>query len=380
MSSDENGIVVIGGGCIGLATAWQLAEQGASVTLLEAGPILGRPGNVAPRGQASWASAGMLAPLAETSSHSPLLALGAASLELYPAFMRDLSAASGVEIGLQKPGILRLALNAEEGASLSGHFTWQQKIGLPLEWIEQKDVRRIEPALAEDVGPGLLSPEEHFVGPRDLLRSLGRACSRRGVRLFDHRPATGFQATADRVTSVQTPGGDVPCDQVVLACGTWNGQLAARLGVNLEIKPIRGQIVALQSRQALSHTIYTHDGYLVPWPSGRTLVGSTQDDSGFDSKPTVEGVQKLLAFAARVVPMLASAHVQTAWAGLRPGSPDNLPILGCAPGWENVHLAAGHFRNGVLLTPITAKLMAAWILNRTDDPLFAGVEPGRFSA
>ena len=154
--------------------------------------------------------------------------------------------------------------------------------------------------------------------------------------------------------------------------------LAEALRIQIPIRPIRGQMAALRCAMLLSHTVYCHDGYLVPRADGRLLIGATQEDVGFNCVPTTEGIQKLLAFATRMIPELAHAQFESAWAGLRPASADDLPVLGLAPGWRNVFVAAGHFRNGILLAPITADLISRLIAEGTDDPQLAPFRPDRF--
>lgn len=205
-----------------------------------------------------------------------------------------------------------------------------------------------------------------------VVQALIRSLAMRGVVVREQAPVSGFRVHRGRVAAVRTSDGELECADVVIAGGAWTPALAAELGAEVSVAPIRGQILALSpSPMPMRHTVYTHTGYLVPKPDGRLIVGATEDEAGFDARPTAAGVHRLLEMAARLAPGLAAAPFHSAWAGLRPATPDRLPLLGPLPGWENVALATGHFRNGVLLAPLTGALLAGWVLDRRMDPLMA---------
>lgn len=313
-------------------------------------------------GQASIAAAGMLAPLAETERTGPLVALGLDSLRRYPAFVSALREETGAALELSGPGTLRVAADRVEEEALAAAFAWQKTAGMPLDWLDAGAVRRLEPALSDRVRAAVLSPEERHVEPRALLAALTAACLRRGVRM-ETSSVIGFKTRAKRVTAVETSRGSSSCAQAVIAGGAWSAILARRLGAELPLFPVRGQLLALRCRPPLlRHTIYSHRGYLVPRTEGRVVVGATVEQVGFDPATTKAGEAALLASARSLAPSLATLSVESLWAGLRPASGDGLPVLGRLPGWRNAFIAAGHFRNGILLAPITADLLSQLIL------------------
>lgn len=354
--------MVVGGGVIGLSIAWRAAREGALVVVLERALV---------GGQASGAAAGMLAPLAEAKTPGPFVDLGLASLRRYPAFVDALRDEAGLDPELIGPGMLRVAMSEEEEEAIGAALGWQRERGLPLERLSGGDARRLEPALSTDIRAAVLSSEERHVEPRRLVRALALAAARRGVRIMEGAPVTNFDTDNERVTTVHTPTQRLSCDAVVLAGGAWNRTIVEQLGVEVPVFPVRGQILALAcTPPPVRHTVYAHSGYLVPKADGRVVVGATEDRAGFDARPTARGMGHLLTLAPKLVPALAGAAFDSAWAGLRPASEDGLPILGPLPGWENTYVAAGHFRNGILLTPITAEILTQGLLrgNWTELP------------
>lgn len=365
-------VVVVGGGIIGISVAWRLRGEGASVLLLERGQV---------GGQATGAAAGMLAPLAEAAEDGPFVALGLASLQRYPEFVETLRAETGLDAELIGPGTLRTAATEAEAEALRRDFTWQRALGLPIEWLTGAETRRLEPALAAHIEAGVLSTDEKHVEPRRLARALALANSRRGVRLLEGTPVSGFEQSGTRVTGVHTPEGLLSCGQVVIAGGAWTETIGSWLGICLPVFPVRGQILALSCMPPpMRHTLYTHSGYLVPKADGRVVVGATEDRAGFDARPTAQGMARLLTFATRQVPALAQAPFESAWAGLRPASKDGLPILGAAPGWDNAYVATGHYRNGILLAPITGEILAREMLHDCPHPLLSAFRADRFTS
>ena len=363
-------VVVIGGGVIGLSVAWRLQQTGASVTLLERGQV---------GGQATGAAAGMLAPLAEAKGAGPFVELGLSSLQRYPAFVDALREETGLDPELIGPGMLRVAHTLSEVESLSQEFAWQRTAGLPMEWLESAETRALEPALSPDILAAVLSVRERNVEPRRLVRALAQACGRRGVRIMENTSVLGFTTGETRVTKVRTQAECISCGSIVVAGGAWSESIAGWLRVRLPVFPVRGQILALSCLPPpMRHTLYTHAGYLVPKADGRVVVGATEDSAGFETRPTAQGLLRLLTFAVQLLPALANAPFESAWAGLRPASADGFPILGCLPGWENAHVAAGHFRNGILLAPITGEILAQEILGGAAFPLPAAFRADRF--
>ncbi|MDQ2798270.1 MAG: glycine oxidase ThiO [Armatimonadota bacterium] len=361
--------LILGGGVIGLSTAYHLSRQGASVMVLDAGEP----------GQASAAAAGMLAPLAETSAPGPFLDLALDSLRRYPEYIAALREETGQELQIHGPGMLRVARTDEEEAALCRALAWQPSLGLPLTRLTGAEVRRLEPSAASDIQAAVLSPMEKYIEPRRLLAVLAAACRRHGVQIISDYPATALQTSAGRTEAILAGSSRHTFGNLVVSVGAWSRILGQWLGFDFPVTPLRGQMLALgpQSPSLLSHTLYTHGAYLVPRPDGRIVAGATEEWAGFTPETTEAGIAGLRQEAARLVPMLAEWPLHSAWAGLRPVSVDGLPLLGRLPGWENVHIATGHGRNGILLTPVTGALMADYLLR--DVPLPVAFDPARFS-
>jgi glycine oxidase len=367
-----NHVVVVGGGIIGLSIAWSLVKEGATVTVMESGQV---------GGQATGAAAGMLAPLAEAHEPGPFVTLGLESLRRYPTFVAELQEETGIDAELIGPGMLRVAMNDEEAYRIGQEWEWQQALGLASDCLSAKEARLLEPALSPDVRLAVRSPEERNVEPKRLLRALALACARRGVNIVEGEPVVDFEQEGPMVSAAMSPGQHVPCDAVVLAGGAWSELLGRRLDSTLPIYPVRGQILSLVCLPPpIRHTIYGVGGYLVPKADGRVIVGATEDEAGFDTRPSAAGVAQLLAVAPALVPGLRSAAFDSAWAGLRPASADGMPILGRLLEWSNVFAACGHFRNGIMLAPITGEIVAAEILDGKPHELTEAFRPERFDA
>lgn len=367
MSKTTN-ILILGGGVIGLSLAYHLAKRHVSVTVLDAGEA----------GQASSAAAGMLAPLAEAHAPGPFLTLALDSLRRWLDFAAKLCEDSGQKLDICGPGMLRVARTEAEEAALCRALAWQSSLGLPLHRLTGSEVHCLEPAAAADIQAAIYSPAERYIEPRRLLSALVAACRRQGVQIAAAKPLA-VEIRGDQAIAVATSEGRYAFGTLVIAGGAWSRIPGQCFDIDLPVTPLRGQIMALgpQSPAAISHTLYTHGAYLVPRADGRIVAGATEEWAGFAAETTDAGIAGLRADAARLVPALADWPLHSAWAGLRPISADGLPLLGRAPGWENVHLVTGHGRNGILLTPITGQIMADHLLN--DAPIPAAFDPARFS-
>jgi glycine oxidase len=363
-------IAVVGGGIIGLATAWRLAQAGLSVTLIERGNV----------GQeASSAAAGMLAPYAEAANRGPFSNLGQASLSRYAAFVDDLRTETTIDPELIRTGLLRVAEGNEGEADLRNTYAAMRDMGSGGEWVEGETLRKLEPALSDTVTAAVYSPTEWQLDPRKLTKSAAVAAAKRGVRLLEKTEVVGFETSGRSITAVKTSAGTISARRVLLASGAWNPQIAAWLGATVPVRPIRGQIVSLGPCYPLPlrHTVYSHHGYLVPRSDGRVLVGSTEDEAGFDSRPTAAGVSGVLTRAIVLAPVLADAAIESTWAGLRPMCIDRMPILGKIAAYDNAYLSAGHFRNGILMAPISSELLTTLIVTG-DAPIDPAFSPSRF--
>ena len=334
-------VVVIGGGVIGCAVAERLARGGHDVCLLERDTV---------GSKASGAAAGLLAPHSE---HGPagFADLAVRSARMFPELVGRLEAGTGVDVEYREGESLRLVF-AGEDAKVAGSRA---------EWLERAACLRLEPGLGPDVA-GALRYDEAQVTPPRLVHALAMRAAAAGADIREGTPANGFTGDAKRVRAVRTPGGDVEGDWFVIAAGPWSAQVAAGLGLDLPVTPVRGQLVSLTPRGPAPSRILTWGSrYIVPKPAGNVVAGSTEDHAGFDAEPTEEGTRDLLDFCARAHPDLAGATLDRAWAALRPATPTGLPIIEPAVPGSNLIVATGHHRNGILLAPVTAEMVAGLV-------------------
>ncbi|MEV0114773.1 glycine oxidase ThiO [Streptomyces sp. NPDC050844] len=350
-------VLVVGGGIIGLVTAWRAAQRGLSVAVVDPEP----------GGGAAQVAAGMLAAVTELHyGEQTLLGLNLASAKRYPAFAQELTEASGRDLGYRACGTLAVALDSDDRAHLRELHALQRQSGLESEWLSGRECRRLEPMLAPGVRGGLRVDGDHQVDPRRLAAALLVACERAGVVL--HRAwAQRLTVVRDRASGlVLADGTALEADRTVLAAGSLSGRLTGvPEGVLPPVRPVKGQVLRLTvpERYApfLSRTVRAvvrgSQVYLVPRENGELVVGATSEELGWDTTVTAGGVYELLRDAHELVPGITELPLTETRAGLRPGSPDNAPMLGptALPGLQ---LATGHYRNGVLLTPVTGDVMA----------------------
>ncbi|MFF8270761.1 glycine oxidase ThiO [Streptomyces sp. NPDC016562] len=378
-SAGGSDALVIGGGIIGLVTAWRAAARGLRTVLADP----------APGGGAAQVAAGMLAPVTELHyGEEALLGLGLASAARYPDFAAELAEASGIDIGYRACGTLSVALDADDRLHLRELHALQRRCGLESEWLTGRECRRLEPLLAPGVRGGLRVDGDHQVDPRRLAAALLAACERAGVIIHRAR-AERLLVTADRAAGALLDDGTrVRAHQVVLAAGSLSGRLA---GVPpqaaVPVRPVKGQVLRLTVPPAyapfLSRTVRAvvrgSHVYLVPRENGELVVGATSEELGWDTTVTAGGVYELLRDAHELVPGITELPLTETRAGLRPGSPDNAPLLGPTelPG---LHLATGHYRNGVLLTPLTGDALADLLTTGELPAVARPFSPRRFSA
>jgi len=349
-------VLVIGGGVVGCAIAWSLAREGMQVRLLERAAIAG---------EASGAAAGMLAPIAEAEGDGPLLRWGRRSLERFPSLATELREASGIDPELVPSGILRVASSEEEARVLRERVARMQDA--ELQWLAPEALRAEAPSLRPGLHGALWSPTEAHVRSPLLVRAYARAAEQLGARIEEGVPVTGLLREGSRIIGALTPGGEVHAGSVVLCTGSFSQGCGSWLGdaMELPIFPVRGQIVCLDSPQPPLATIaWDEDVYLVPKRDGSVVAGATVERVGFDRRVTAGGVRRLLDAALRLAPPLERVRFRTAWAGLRPDTPDHLPLLGPVPGARGLLMAAGHYRNGVLLSPVTGAMLRDGLLGK----------------
>jgi glycine oxidase len=364
-------VLVVGGGVIGLAIAREAARSGLSVLLLERGET---------GCEASGASAGMLAAQLEGHDEGPLARLCLDSRALFPAFLDAVETESGIGVDRRTEGAIEVARGDAAAMELERSCRRQRERGLPVELLDAAALRRAEPALRDDACLGLLLPLEHTLDPPALLRALRVAAERTSVRILTSVEVTRVTTANGRVSGVATAGGAKhAAAQVVIAAGAWSGSIVVDGWTMPRSEPVRGQIVCYRAADLLRHVVATDDCYLVPRGDGRILVGSTMERAGFDRRVTAQGVETLGAAAIALVPALAGAALHGAWAGLRPGSDDGLPLLGPG-GPEGLLHAWGHLRNGIVLTPLTARVIAGLLRGEAAGPDLKPFDPRRFSA
>ncbi len=373
-------IIIIGGGVIGLGIGWQLAKASASVNIYERD----RAGRAA-----SWAAAGMLAPLAEAhTEESELLALGSKSLALYPQWVEELETDAQMSIGYRVEGTLIVGLEADDTDQLRHLFAAQQHLGLDVNWLNGSDARDVEPALSPRVTAAIHCATDYQVDNRLMVAALQHAYKTSGGVLHENSAIGKIVIENGVAIGVQTQDGFHESDMVVLSAGCWSAQIDGLPDVIIPpVRPVKGQMLALQMEEGIDiktviRTVrarHPTSVYLVPRTDGRLIIGATSEEMGFDIRLTVGGMFELLRGAWEVVPGVYELPVLETWAGLRPGSRDNAPILGKTP-VKNLIYATGHYRNGILLTPITAYEIAKLILTDETSETIIPFQLDRFIA
>lgn len=362
----------MGGGLIGLSVAWRCAQRGLDVTVLD------DPKN---RG-ASEVAAGMLAPVTEVHyGEEELLRLNIASAASYESFIAELESETGIDAGYRRCGTLMVARDADDNAELGDLFEFQKKLGLDVERLRSKEVRALEPGLAPGVRGGILAPEDHQVDPGALTVSLRTACVRAGVGFVDE-PVRSIDVANERVAAVITASGDrLPTHTAVLAAGAHSALIEGLPPEAIPaIRPVKGQLVHLAATGPFGtndRNIRGLEVYVVARLSGKVIVGATVEELGFDTTVTAGAVHELLRRAYELLPGITELRFVRGLAGLRPGTPDNAPLLGPGP-IEGLVVATGHYRNGVLLTPITGRSIAGLLATGTTPEEIAPFSPTRF--
>lgn len=371
--SQHRGTLILGGGVIGLSIGWRLLLRGEPVTLLERGET-GR--------EASSAAAGMLAIANEVHYQEDLnLLLRLESMKLYPDFVAELEAYSGVPVDYRTEGAIGISLHADETAELRNLFDYQREQGLPVEWLSGEAVRELEPRLAGFVVAGVLCPMDHQVDNRRLAASLKAAFLKAGGELHEHTEVTHLRVEEGRAISVETAERTWEPERVVLAAGSWSGLIPGLDGwLRPLVRPVKGQILALRmpDGEFLRHVIKTPDVYMAPKSDGRLVIGATVEEMGFNRDLTAGAVYELLKGAWRAIPSVYELAIDEIWCGFRPGSRDNAPLLG-ESGVPGLYVATGHHRNGIVNTPITARYMSELILDNRRPELLMRLSPDRFN-
>lgn len=362
-------IIVVGAGVVGCSVAYELARRGASVEIVDERPVgMG----------ATQASAGVLAPYIEGREGTPLLDLTVRSLDLFDEFVARVMSDGGVAVPYRRTGTLDVATDEAELRALAERAEFLAARGVPALLADGRTVRAEEPHLGEGAVGGLLIEPHGFVAAGELTRALVAGARRYGAQLIEPSRVRRI-AHQDGDVVVETDRGSLTGNAVVLAAGSWCADIVVGGDARVPVRPVRGQLLYLGwTGTALRRVTWSRRCYLVPWEDGTVLVGATVEDAGFDERATVAGVRDLLDAACETVPHAWTAAFRGARVGLRPATPDELPVIGASSAFPNLMYATGHYRNGVLLAPLTAQLVADALLEQRVDPILASVSPGRF--
>ena len=347
-------VVIIGGGVIGCTIAYQLSKAGVKVSLIERDEIAA---------EASRAAAGLLSPAEVLTGPKVVADLFLASWSMTAEVVTEIEATSGVQVEYFQTGALHVLQDLDDQTTLKRFAEIWQAQGAEVQWLTGDQIYEYEPLLDHILDAALYVSDTVSIRPRLMTRAYAEAARKYGANFFEHMEVTGFQQQSERVIGVQTAHGrTIPCDCVVVAAGAWSEQVGSWLGLNIPVFPERGQILSLrQPATPLKHTIIGNGIYIVPKIDNTIYVGATIEQAGFDKSNTAGGIASLLSSAIQLVPRLEHAEIVDIWSGLRPWSRDAYPILGKAPGWENVMLATGHGPGGFELSAITGKSIAELI-------------------
>lgn len=368
--------LIIGGGIIGLCLARELRRQGVEkITILEKNPACGM--------ESSHAAAGMLAPQSEADRIDDFFRFCAESRDSYPNFAAELFDESGIDIELDQTGTLYLAFNDADAEELEKRFVWQQAASLKIEKLSAKEVLEIEPNTAPNVVCGLRFPSDWQVENRRIVKALSKQFAESQTINSVHGKVESLIFENDKIIGAATAVEKFYAPVVVVAAGAWTSLIKDKFDLlaDIKVKPVRGQMLEFGDENNLfCHVVYSRRGYVVPKKNQRILVGATVADAGFDQQPTNAETVFLQKTAFEISLEFAKLNLQKTWAGLRPSAPDKLPVLGAFPAIENLYAATAHYRNGILLAPLTAKILAEKIVAKIDSPYLEIFSPRRFYA
>jgi glycine oxidase len=368
-------IIIIGGGVIGLTIARALSLRGVRDICLVEKEDLGT--------EASFAAAGMLAPQVEADENDEFFKLACRSRDMYVDFAARLLEESDVNVELDTTGTLYLALTDADALDCEQRFSWQTKAGFEVEKLTASEVLAIEPSINPSVKLALFFPRDIQVENRRLIAALANSVNKLGVQILNHTRSDEIRTDNNKVIGVETSQGFISGHTVVIAAGCWSGSLriTGTHGWNSPIlEPVRGQMICLETKPTLTrHVVYSHRGYIVPRQDGRLLAGSTSEPKTFAKQTTAGGVASILKNATEISPLIAQLPIIDMWAGLRPKAADGLPVLGPCDEIAALHYATGHYRNGILLAPVTGELIAQAILEPAKSAVLAPFSPNRFS-
>jgi glycine oxidase len=373
-SQGKYDVLIVGGGVIGLSIARELHKKGVRrIAVAERGEI-GK--------EASFAAAGMLLPHAETNQADDFYRFCMESFGLYDAFAAELLGETGIDIELDREGTLYLAFDEKSAVEIGHRYAWQSRSGMDVERVSAGEVRTLEPLISPNVLEGLFFPNDWQVENRKLLAALVRYTELNGISIIENREIDGLIAEGGKIRGAEGKDGKLLADNIVLATGAWTSFI--NIGGEpfpIAVKPMKGQMLCFRAEPGmLRKVVFGPDGYLVPRADGRILAGATVEDAGFDKDVTAEGVETLRSAAIAMVPAIGNLEIADSWAGLRPMAGDGLPVLGDIEGASGLHIATAHFRNGILLAPLTAKIIAAAVCGDGRSEYIRAFGTRRFTA
>ncbi|WP_010278328.1 glycine oxidase ThiO [Paenibacillus senegalensis] len=365
-------VIVLGGGVIGLAVAFELAGRGHEVTVLEAN----RCG-----GQASGAAAGMLAPYSENGEGpDDFFHLCRSSLALYPRWQHEVKLASGCTFEYTESGSLYVGYHEADELAMAERMAWQNEWGAEVSILSGQELREREPRIHPEARSALYCPVESHLYAPDYVVALEEGCRQRGVRIIDELGMLRVESWQNELVVSAGAGQRFEADRLVISTGAWSGQYAEAFGLNLPVYPIRGQICAYeQPTRAVHHMVFSSQGYVVAKDNGTLVSGASEDVAGFDTSVTEKGIERLIRWNKRLFPYLEDVQPFHRWAGLRPATQDGYPLIGKLKGARQVIWATGHYRNGILLSPVTAKLVADLIDESVEEDMLKAFAPERFT-
>ena len=363
-------VAIIGAGIVGCSIAFELAKAGVSVCVLERGGI---------GEESSAAAAGMLSGQHGVTTLGSRYQLQVEARELHEQLADDLRERTGIDVGFCRWGLLELLFTPGDVRAADRCYAIQTQAGLRVQRLDREETLALEPALTPDLQGGIRYVDEAHVHNGRLTIALAEAARRSGAELRSGSPALALIHERERIVGVQTPTGSVYAEAVIIANGAWSSELIRPLGLMLPVKPMRGQMLAVRTvPRAVNQIIYGRHMYIVPRPDGETLIGATVEDVGFRREVTLAGLEELIQAARHIAPEMMGLPVIRTWAGLRPGSPDGLPLVGPVEGLPGLILAVGHYRNGILLGPITGVLVKEWLVDHRQSPHLDLLRPERF--
>jgi len=360
--------VIAGAGIIGASIALELAEAGLHVALFDAR----EPGR-----EASWASGGMISPAPENAGMIPFMPMSLASVALYPDFIRRVEAASGLNVGYRQKGAIDVLLDGDVQEELTTVVALQHGVGLRAEALTAERVRAMEPALTEETQAAIFRPDEASLNTRVFTDATLKAAQHKGVEIHPHNGAKSLWKDGNRCKGLTLEKDHVAAKWTIIAAGSFSAKIDG-VGPYAPVQPAKGQMIALRCEAIqIERILWLEHKYLVPQFDGRILAGSTIEYTGFDHDLTAGGVELILREVMRMVPGLAGARIEETWAGLRPDSPDHLPIIGPTD-LDGLLIATGHFRSGILLAPVTARLIREWVIKEKVSVDWSRLSPMRF--